>query len=208
MLWLLIWRFGPEENDGCQSDQSHKTQTPFLSTEHSSCICAWHVGAVGVFSAYGYLQLPGGPALLQPLVTGLGMVSFYFGASSGLLACSVATVLDWRRRRQLSAAGFWVGGGGPALPLQSLGAQCPPLLSQLLKSSIAFQVVRDWSLTCVPVVFSRQNQHPGHSLQSCLQAPKVYTFNKHYCRNFPGGPVVKTPCSQCRGPGFNSCAGN
>ena len=108
MLWLLIWRFGPEENDGCQSDQSHKTQTPFLSTEHSSCICAWHVGAVGVFLAYGYLQLPGGPAL-QPLVTGLGMVSFYFGASSGLLACSVATVLDWRRRRQLSAAGFWGG---------------------------------------------------------------------------------------------------
>ena len=26
--------------------------------------------------------------------------------------------------------------------------------------------------------------------------------------NFPGGPVVKTPCSQCRGPGFNSWSGN
>ena len=92
-LWLLIWRFGPEENDGCQSDQSHKTQRAFLSTEHSSCICAWHLGAVGVFSAYGHLQLPGGPAH-QPLVAGLGMVSFYFGASSGLLACSMATALD------------------------------------------------------------------------------------------------------------------
>ena len=22
-------------------------------------------------------------------------------------------------------------------------------------------------------------------------------------KNFPGGPVVKTPCSQCQGPGFN-----
>ena len=22
-------------------------------------------------------------------------------------------------------------------------------------------------------------------------------------RDFPGGPVVKTMCSQCRGPGFN-----
>ena len=92
-LWLLIWRFGPEENDGCQSDQSHKTQRAFLSTEHSSCICAWHLGAVGVFSAYGHLQLPGGPAL-QPLVAGLGMVSFYFGASLGLLACSMAAALD------------------------------------------------------------------------------------------------------------------
>ena len=144
-LWLLIWRFGPEENDGCQSDQSHKTQRAFLSTEHSSCICAWHLGAVGVFSAYGHLQLPGGPAH-QPLVAGLGMVSFYFGASSGLLACSMATALDWRRRRQFPGSRFL--GRAPALTLQSLGAPCPPLLSQLWKSSIAFQVVRDWSLTC------------------------------------------------------------
>ena len=26
--------------------------------------------------------------------------------------------------------------------------------------------------------------------------------------DFPGGPVVKTPRSQCRGPGFNPCSGN
>ena len=26
--------------------------------------------------------------------------------------------------------------------------------------------------------------------------------------NFPGGSVVKTPCSQCRGPGFDPCSGN
>ena len=25
--------------------------------------------------------------------------------------------------------------------------------------------------------------------------------------DFPGGPVVKTPCSQCRGPGFESWSG-
>ena len=25
---------------------------------------------------------------------------------------------------------------------------------------------------------------------------------------FPGGPVVKTPCSQCRGPRFNPWSGN
>ena len=34
----------------------------------------------------------------------------------------------------------------------------------------------------------------------------------HYKRNtcdkdFPGGPVAKTPCSQCRGPGFEPCSG-
>ena len=26
-------------------------------------------------------------------------------------------------------------------------------------------------------------------------------------RDFPGGPVVKTPCSQCKGPGFDSWSG-
>ena len=27
-------------------------------------------------------------------------------------------------------------------------------------------------------------------------------------RDFPGGPVAKTPCSQCRGSGFNPWSGN
>ena len=27
-------------------------------------------------------------------------------------------------------------------------------------------------------------------------------------REFPGGPVVKTPCFHCRGPGFDPCWGN
>ena len=26
--------------------------------------------------------------------------------------------------------------------------------------------------------------------------------------DFPGGPVAKTPCSQCKGPEFNSWSGN
>ena len=26
--------------------------------------------------------------------------------------------------------------------------------------------------------------------------------------DFPGGPVAKTPCSQCRGPGFDPWSGN
>ena len=27
-------------------------------------------------------------------------------------------------------------------------------------------------------------------------------------KDFPGGPVGKTPCSQCRGPGFDPWSGN
>ena len=27
--------------------------------------------------------------------------------------------------------------------------------------------------------------------------------HKRKARNFPGDPVAKTPCSRCRGPGFN-----
>ena len=28
------------------------------------------------------------------------------------------------------------------------------------------------------------------------------------CWDFPGGPGAKTPCSQCRGPGFDFWSGN
>ena len=31
---------------------------------------------------------------------------------------------------------------------------------------------------------------------------------KNTMRDFPGGAVVKTPCSQCRGPGFDPWSGN
>ena len=31
---------------------------------------------------------------------------------------------------------------------------------------------------------------------------------KTLCRDFPGGVVVKTPHSQCRGPGFSPLSGN
>ena len=27
-------------------------------------------------------------------------------------------------------------------------------------------------------------------------------------RDYPGGPVAETPCSQCRGPGFDPWSGN
>ena len=31
---------------------------------------------------------------------------------------------------------------------------------------------------------------------------------KSVCRDFPGGPAVKTPCFQCRGYGFDPWSGN
>ena len=31
---------------------------------------------------------------------------------------------------------------------------------------------------------------------------------REWARDFPGGRVAKTPCSQCRGPGFDPWSGN
>ena len=31
---------------------------------------------------------------------------------------------------------------------------------------------------------------------------------KKRARDFPGGPVVRTLCSKCRGPRFDPCLGN
>ena len=36
----------------------------------------------------------------------------------------------------------------------------------------------------------------------------VTSLQKTWSRDFPGGPVVKTPCSQIRGPGFDCWSGN
>ena len=42
--------------------------------------------------------------------------------------------------------------------------------------------------------------------------PEIITLSnisqKEKDRNFPAGPTVKTPHSQCRGPGFNPWSGN
>ena len=40
-------------------------------------------------------------------------------------------------------------------------------------------------------------------IMECYSALK-----KKETREFPGGPVVRTPCSHCRGPRFNSWLGN
>ena len=36
----------------------------------------------------------------------------------------------------------------------------------------------------------------------------VHLKTKFVTGDFPGGPVGKTPCSQCRGPGFDPWSGN
>ena len=50
------------------------------------------------------------------------------------------------------------------------------------------------------------------SIQNSIMNPHVpvtqFQCEKHFARDFPGGPVAKTPCSQCRRPGFNPCSGN
>jgi len=50
------------------------------------------------------------------------------------------------------------------------------------------------------------------SIQNCIMNPHVpvtqLQHEKHFARDFPGGPVAKTPCSQCRRPGFNPYSGN
>ena len=47
--------------------------------------------------------------------------------------------------------------------------------------------------------------HPNQGPQ-LLQAPLSSTTKQ--AQDFPGGPVAKTPCSQCRGPRFNPWSGN
>ena len=42
--------------------------------------------------------------------------------------------------------------------------------------------------------------------QNLERSPEVH--QKIMDGDFPGGPVAKTPCSQCRGPGFDPWSGN
>ena len=39
------------------------------------------------------------------------------------------------------------------------------------------------------------------SLRAYIDHPKDLLSIKSRIEDFPGGPVAKTPCSQCRGPG-------
>ena len=41
-----------------------------------------------------------------------------------------------------------------------------------------------------------------------LLPPSVSSSAKHGLQDFPGGPVAKTPSSECRGPGLDPWSGN
>ena len=49
----------------------------------------------------------------------------------------------------------------------------------------------------------------GQRTRSCMPQLRLGTAKsstqsyKNTCQDFPGGPVAKTPSSQCRGPGFD-----
>ena len=52
------------------------------------------------------------------------------------------------------------------------------------------------------------NYNSFGAMKYCLvKGKKKFKEYKNY-RDFPGGPVAKTPHSQCRGPGFNPWSGN
>ena len=53
--------------------------------------------------------------------------------------------------------------------------------------------------------------HWGESTTVCLPSVsnQCKKFNlRIWFRDFPGGPIAKTPCFQCRGPEFNPWSGN
>ena len=56
-----------------------------------------------------------------------------------------------------------------------------------------------WFSSWVPARFS---------IQSLVYRAKSQVTSILLPRDFPRGPVAKTPCSQCKGPGFDSWLGN
>ena len=52
---------------------------------------------------------------------------------------------------------------------------------------------------------------PGQNSEYKIEAKgqdEALLVQKRKVRNFPGGPMAKTPCSQCGGPGFDPWSGN
>ena len=47
----------------------------------------------------------------------------------------------------------------------------------------------------------------GSQLDWLMPRPHWIESGQGTLGDFPGGPVVKTPCSQCRGPGSDPCSG-
>lgn len=50
--------------------------------------------------------------------------------------------------------------------------------------------------------------HNPYNKVNLLSLPQLQHWPKKSITNFPGGPMAKTPHSQCRGPTFDSWSGN
>ena len=57
-------------------------------------------------------------------------------------------------------------------------------------------------------ILYRQKQLAGRLSNNIKHLIQTYTMNISLTRDFPGGPMVKTPCFQCRGCRFNPWWGN
>ena len=60
--------------------------------------------------------------------------------------------------------------------------------------------IHDASITST----GKEDRRTGHQI---TKPTCILEYNK-YMRDFPSGTVDKTPCSQCRGPGFDPWSGN
>ena len=54
------------------------------------------------------------------------------------------------------------------------------------------------------IIFPRAEEHESSKGSLCM----ITQHMKKDPQDFPGGPVGKTPRSQCRGPGFDPWSGN
>ena len=54
----------------------------------------------------------------------------------------------------------------------------------------------------------RSRMQPEKQGRHCALSNMSIWSKHNYLWDFPGGPAVKTPRSQCRGPGFNPWSGN
>ena len=65
------------------------------------------------------------------------------------------------------------------------------------------------SLTCMEMHRSRNQKGGRRGFRQEIQViTELHKCTSELSRDFPGGPVVKTPHSQCRGPGFDPWSGN
>ena len=82
-------------------------------------------------------------------------------------------------------------------------------LQQSWGSTGASGLLAWWWCSCLHTAWGVRDKGPPYaSLHKMLCTQLfVHSFSK-YLWEFPGRPVVRTPCSHCRGPRFNPWSGN